>query len=69
MEGADFHTSDVKQNTMKENLSRVCKILNVNLPGDSMMKAICTYVVPILCYTVGIMKWTRAELRKLGGKI
>eukprot|EP00957_Ditylum_brightwellii_P175524 13363814-Ditylum_brightwellii.AAC.1 len=68
MEGADFHTSEVKQSTMKEYLSQVCKILNANLLGDSMMTAICAYAVPILCHTFVIMKWTRAELCKLDGK-
>eukprot|EP00957_Ditylum_brightwellii_P005045 383602-Ditylum_brightwellii.AAC.1 len=68
MEGADFHTSEVKQNTMKEYLSRVHKFLNANLPGDSMMMAIHTYVVPVLYYIFGIMKWMRAELCKLDGK-
>eukprot|EP00957_Ditylum_brightwellii_P073884 5613922-Ditylum_brightwellii.AAC.1 len=62
MKGADFHTSKVKQNTMKKYMSRVCKILNANLLGDSIMTVICAYVVPILCYTFGVMKWTRAEL-------
>eukprot|EP00957_Ditylum_brightwellii_P037475 2834154-Ditylum_brightwellii.AAC.2 len=68
MEGADFHTSEVKLNRIKEYVSGFCKILNVNLLGDSMMMAICTYVVPILCFTFGIMKWTQAELHKLDGK-
>eukprot|EP00957_Ditylum_brightwellii_P076005 5777610-Ditylum_brightwellii.AAC.1 len=68
MEGADFHISEVKQNAMKEYLSRVQKILNANLPSDSMMTVICTYADPILCYTSGIMTWMRAELHKLDSK-
>eukprot|EP00957_Ditylum_brightwellii_P062415 4736600-Ditylum_brightwellii.AAC.1 len=68
MEGADFHTSGVKQNTMKEYISRVSKNLNVNLLGDIMMMVIFAYTVPILCYTFGIMKWARAKMHKLDGK-
>eukprot|EP00957_Ditylum_brightwellii_P110882 8457202-Ditylum_brightwellii.AAC.1 len=33
-----------------------------------MMTAICTYATPILRYTFGIMRWTRAELQKLDVK-
>eukprot|EP00957_Ditylum_brightwellii_P011954 901524-Ditylum_brightwellii.AAC.1 len=68
MEGADFHTEEVKSNTIKEHLSRFQKILKAQLPGDAMMTAICAYATPILRYTFGIMKWTRAELRKLDAK-
>eukprot|EP00957_Ditylum_brightwellii_P177363 13510201-Ditylum_brightwellii.AAC.1 len=48
MEGADFHTQEVKSNTIKEYLSQVQKILQAQLPGDAMMTAICTYATPIL---------------------
>eukprot|EP00957_Ditylum_brightwellii_P000198 15886-Ditylum_brightwellii.AAC.1 len=63
MEGADFHTQEVKNNTIKEYLSQVQKILKAQLPGDAMMTAICAYATPILRYTFEIMKWTRAELK------
>eukprot|EP00957_Ditylum_brightwellii_P159811 12164326-Ditylum_brightwellii.AAC.1 len=56
MEGADFHTKDVKSNIIKEYFSQVQKILKAQLLGDNMMTAICAYATPILRYTFGIMK-------------
>eukprot|EP00957_Ditylum_brightwellii_P072378 5500957-Ditylum_brightwellii.AAC.1 len=65
MEGADFHTQEVKSNTNKEYFSQVRRILKAQLVGDAMLTAICAYATPILRYTFVIMKWTRAELKKL----
>eukprot|EP00957_Ditylum_brightwellii_P010016 755861-Ditylum_brightwellii.AAC.1 len=57
MEGADFHTQEIKDNTIQEYLLCIQKILKAKLPGDAMMTAICAYATPILRYTFGIMKW------------
>eukprot|EP00957_Ditylum_brightwellii_P008978 679003-Ditylum_brightwellii.AAC.1 len=48
MEGADFHTQEVKSNTIMEHFSQVQKILKAQLPGDTMMTAIYAYATPIL---------------------
>eukprot|EP00957_Ditylum_brightwellii_P156274 11894491-Ditylum_brightwellii.AAC.1 len=56
MEGADFHTQEVKDNTINEYLSCTQKILKAQLLGDDMMTAICAYATPILMYTFRIMK-------------
>eukprot|EP00957_Ditylum_brightwellii_P130275 9937714-Ditylum_brightwellii.AAC.1 len=48
MEGADFHTQKVKENTIKKYFSRVRKILNAQLPGDDMMTVMCAHATPIL---------------------
>eukprot|EP00957_Ditylum_brightwellii_P075281 5720636-Ditylum_brightwellii.AAC.1 len=56
IKGADFHAQEVKDNTTKEYLSQIQKMLKAQLPGDDMMMAICAYATPILRYTFGIMK-------------
>eukprot|EP00957_Ditylum_brightwellii_P006259 474747-Ditylum_brightwellii.AAC.1 len=65
----DFHMKEVKELTMKDYISWVCKILNANMNGDYMMTSICAYAIPVLRYAFGIMKWTKGELRKLDVKI
>eukprot|EP00957_Ditylum_brightwellii_P209900 15363786-Ditylum_brightwellii.AAC.1 len=54
--------------TIKEYISRVQKILNADMIGDYTMNAICDFVLPVLQYMFGIMKWTKGELRKLNIK-
>eukprot|EP00957_Ditylum_brightwellii_P140444 10700426-Ditylum_brightwellii.AAC.1 len=68
MEGVDFHTNKVKELTKKEYVSRVHKILQSKMNGDYTMTAICTYTIPVLHYTFGIMKWIKGELRRLDVK-
>eukprot|EP00957_Ditylum_brightwellii_P118258 9019288-Ditylum_brightwellii.AAC.1 len=63
MEGADFHMNKVKELTKKEYVSRVHKILQTDMNGDYTMNTICAYTIHVLCYTFGIMKWTKGELR------
>eukprot|EP00957_Ditylum_brightwellii_P036391 2755184-Ditylum_brightwellii.AAC.1 len=65
MEGVDFHMKEVKELTKKEYVSRVHIILQADMNGHHIMMAICAYVIPVLQYTFGIMKWTKGELRKL----
>eukprot|EP00957_Ditylum_brightwellii_P198756 15149982-Ditylum_brightwellii.AAC.1 len=39
-----------------------------DMNGDFTVKAICTYANRVLCYTFGIIKWKKGELRKLDVK-
>eukprot|EP00957_Ditylum_brightwellii_P211253 15365955-Ditylum_brightwellii.AAC.1 len=68
MEGVDFHMNKVKEFTKKEYVSRVRKIFWADMNGDYMMTAVCAYTIPVLCYTFGIIKWTKGELRRLDVK-
>eukprot|EP00957_Ditylum_brightwellii_P001551 121167-Ditylum_brightwellii.AAC.1 len=68
MEGFDFHMNKVKELTKKECISRVRKILQADMNGDYTMTPICAYAIPVLCYTFGIMKWTKGELMRLDVK-
>eukprot|EP00957_Ditylum_brightwellii_P157692 12002640-Ditylum_brightwellii.AAC.1 len=68
MEGVDFHMNKVKELMKKEYVSRVRKILQAGMNGDYTMTAIYAYTILVLCYTFGIMKWTKRELRKLDVK-
>eukprot|EP00957_Ditylum_brightwellii_P123587 9422424-Ditylum_brightwellii.AAC.1 len=62
MESTDFLTQEVKQSAAKEYILCVWKILSAGLNGNKMMTAICAFVIPVLHYTFGIIKWTRIEL-------
>eukprot|EP00957_Ditylum_brightwellii_P142475 10854605-Ditylum_brightwellii.AAC.1 len=68
MEDVDFHMKEVKELTMKDCISQVCKILNADMNGDYMMTAICAQAIPELRHAFRIMKWTKGELRKLDVK-
>eukprot|EP00957_Ditylum_brightwellii_P192595 14663150-Ditylum_brightwellii.AAC.1 len=65
MEGVDFHMKEVKDVMIKEYISWVQKILNADMVGDYTMTAVCAFVLPVLQYTFGIMKWAKGELQKL----
>eukprot|EP00957_Ditylum_brightwellii_P196435 14966646-Ditylum_brightwellii.AAC.3 len=58
----------VKELTKKEYVSDVQKIVQTDMNRDYTMMAICTYTIPVLCYTSGIMKWTKGKLRRLDVK-
>eukprot|EP00957_Ditylum_brightwellii_P116709 8902289-Ditylum_brightwellii.AAC.1 len=47
----------------KEYFLRLQKILKLEMHGDKFMTVICAYTVPVLCYTFGVMKWTKRELK------
>eukprot|EP00957_Ditylum_brightwellii_P038454 2906669-Ditylum_brightwellii.AAC.1 len=55
----DFHTKEVKITATREYISRVQKILQVQLSAHNTMTAICTYAVPAMRYTFGIIKWNK----------
>eukprot|EP00957_Ditylum_brightwellii_P178070 13563849-Ditylum_brightwellii.AAC.1 len=65
MEGLDFHVKDVKEQTKKEYFSQLRKNLKSGMNSGNVMTAICTYAVPALQYTFGIMKWTKGELKNI----
>eukprot|EP00957_Ditylum_brightwellii_P199810 15232549-Ditylum_brightwellii.AAC.1 len=48
IEGTDFLHIEGKSNTQKECVSRVQKVLNSHIPGDTMMTAICAFAMPVL---------------------
>eukprot|EP00957_Ditylum_brightwellii_P136302 10394959-Ditylum_brightwellii.AAC.1 len=54
--------------TVKEYISWVWNILIADMSSDYMMTATCAFVIPVLHYTFGIMKWTKGELQKLDAK-
>eukprot|EP00957_Ditylum_brightwellii_P123274 9399180-Ditylum_brightwellii.AAC.1 len=68
MEGVDFHIRKVKEMTKKEYISRVRKILKVDMIREYTMQEICAFALPVLGYTFGIMKWMKGKLRKLDVK-
>eukprot|EP00957_Ditylum_brightwellii_P002255 173873-Ditylum_brightwellii.AAC.1 len=57
LESLDFHTIQVKNNTTKEDISWLSKILKAQLSAYSIMTAICAYAVPVIHYSLGVVKW------------
>jgi hypothetical protein len=68
MEGVDFHMKEVKEMTKKEYISRVPKILNADMIREYTMHAIRAFVLPVLRYTFGTIKWTKGKFRSLDVK-
>eukprot|EP00957_Ditylum_brightwellii_P134324 10240825-Ditylum_brightwellii.AAC.1 len=63
MESTDFLTQEVKQSDAKEYILHIRKILSSGLTGNKMITAVCAFAIPVLHYTFGIIKWTKAELQ------
>ena len=68
LESSDFHMKKIKITATKEYISQVRKILKAQLSAHNTMMAICTYAVPVMRYTFGIIKWNKGELLKLDQK-
>ena len=62
-----LHTK-MKEKTRKEYLQRVRAILRSEINAKNTINAIKTYVIPILRYGFGILKWTQGELRAMDTK-
>eukprot|EP00957_Ditylum_brightwellii_P198768 15150901-Ditylum_brightwellii.AAC.1 len=69
LESSDFLTETVKDETVKEYLSRVQKILKANLTEHNAITAICAFIVPVMRYMFGVLKWNKGELQRLDRKM
>ena len=52
----------MKINTRKEYFSRVKAILKSKLNSGNTVKAVNTWVVPVVRYSGGVVDWTKEEL-------
>lgn len=55
---------NIKLDISKEFKIRLNEILKTSLVSKNIIKAINTYVVPVLTYTFGVIKWSRTDLQK-----
>eukprot|EP00957_Ditylum_brightwellii_P112877 8606369-Ditylum_brightwellii.AAC.1 len=69
LESSDFHTKVVKITATKKYISCVQKIPKAQLSSHNTMTAIGDYVVPVMWYTFGVIKWNKGELLKLDRKM
>eukprot|EP00957_Ditylum_brightwellii_P143894 10965117-Ditylum_brightwellii.AAC.1 len=68
LESSNCLPKNVKDNTNWEYLSCIRKILRSNLTGHNTMTVMCAYTVPVMRYTLGVIKWSKGELQRLGRK-
>eukprot|EP00957_Ditylum_brightwellii_P175158 13335449-Ditylum_brightwellii.AAC.1 len=68
LESSDFLTKTLKDNAIKEYLSRVRKILKANLTGHNTTTGIYTFAVLVMQYTFGVLTWNKGELQRLDRK-
>ncbi|CAG9781775.1 unnamed protein product [Diatraea saccharalis] len=63
------HMADVKQSVKEAFLGRLTKVLESYLSGVNKVRAINGWVMPVLMYTFGILRWTQTELDALDRKV
>ncbi|XP_067139882.1 uncharacterized protein [Centruroides vittatus] len=60
--------AQIKQRLIKEYQSRLNAILRTQLNAKHTVKAINTYVIPVLTYSFGVIHWTHTDLEQLQRK-
>ncbi|XP_045510128.1 uncharacterized protein LOC123705416 [Colias croceus] len=59
----------VKQDVAEVFCERMTKVFNSYLSGVNKIRAFNTWVMPVLLYTFGVLKWTQTELNALDRKV
>ncbi|KAG6455661.1 hypothetical protein O3G_MSEX009336 [Manduca sexta] len=62
-------SADVKQSVRERFFGRLRKILNSFLSGGNKIRAFNGWVMPVLMYSFGILRWTQTELDALDRKV
>jgi hypothetical protein len=57
--------SIIKENLEKQFYLRIKSILKSKLNGNNLIKAVNTYAVPLLTYSLGIIKWSKTNLQNI----
>ena len=60
---------DVKQSLRERFFGRLKKVLNSLLSGGNKVRAFNGWVIPVLMYSFGILKWTQTELDALDRRV
>ena len=61
--------SDIKQAVSERFFCRVTKVLNSLLSGGNKIRALNAWVIPLLTYSFGVLKWTQTELDALDRRV
>ena len=60
---------DIKQSMKERFFYRLTKVLNSLLSGGNKVRAFNGWVMPLLTYSFGILKWTQTELDALDRRV
>ena len=63
LECTDIMQTAVKQTTRSEYYTRTRNILKSGISAKNVASAISTFATPVMRYTFGVIRWTKAELR------
>jgi hypothetical protein len=55
----------IKENLEKQFYLRIKSILKSKLNGNNLIKAVNTYAVPLMTYSVGVIKWSKTNLQNI----
>ena len=68
-EALGIHAADMKQSLRERFFGHLNKVLNSLLSGGHKVRAFNGWVMPVLMYSFGILKWTQTELDALDRKV
>ncbi|KAM3959727.1 uncharacterized protein ACR2FA_006251 [Aphomia sociella] len=68
-ESLGISDADMKQSVRQRFFSRLAKVLNSLLSGGNKVRAYNSWVMPVLIYSFGILKWTQTELDALDRRV
>ena len=68
-EALGINVADMKQSLKERFFGRLKKVFNSLLAGGNKVRAFNGWVMPVLMYSFGILKWTQTELDALDRKV
>ncbi|XP_059045798.1 uncharacterized protein LOC131841493 [Achroia grisella] len=61
--------TDMKQSVREEFFARLTRVLKSSLSGANKIRAYNGWVIPVLLYTFGVLRWSQTELEALDRKV
>ncbi|XP_059054545.1 uncharacterized protein LOC131848640 [Achroia grisella] len=61
--------TDMKQSIREEFFARLTRVLKSSLSGANKIRAYNGWVIPVLLYTFGVLRWSQTELEALDRKV
>lgn len=68
-QGLGISVTDMKQSLQERFFGRLKKVLTSSLSGGNKVRAFNGWVMPVLMYSFGILKWTQTELDALDRRV
>jgi hypothetical protein len=69
MQSRQINHVQMKQQLGEEYLNCTKSVIKTKLNGKNMIKAVKTYVIPVLTFSFGMVKWTPTDLENLQTKM